>query len=1169
MKFDAQSVYVVFLTLALFGCSDSVATVIDGVGDNSNMTLPDDDVNGNGDGNSNSNNDNANSNDNDNSNNGSECVNGETEQCGSDVGACVSGTRTCTDGMWGPCDGATDPVAEACNGLDDNCDGTADEGCPCVSGETRACGSDVGACEQGTQTCVMGIWGSCDGAVDPILESCNDIDDNCDGVTDDGCDDDGDGYCDASLTLVGTPTICANGGNDCDDTAATGALVNPGATEICDDGIDNDCLGGADFLDIGSCAPPTVDLSSASEVDHNDALFVFASFSFEDPGFGTPSAWTRAWAVIAASSGCNVSDPTLQNESNSAGSSNITFIPPSSVATLGCEYTLRMTVAGASFAESTITVINERPGISEIEEADFDGASWRMQVPVGTTQTVTAEFSGREDDVDVVFDWTGAGASVLACSSGVGSNPCEDSTDTRPFVSQQTINAPGSVGTETITVSVRDSFDGVRFEVPLIIEFVDCVWVAATGSPTGGASPGAPLNDLDAALNVSFTGIDAPDVCIVGSGTLSKNTVPLSATPSRNIYGGFDSSGNPSGDRPTIEVNAGAGLTFSADYDGTISGVTLVSTSTSAAPSVVTIEDSEPLLIDTNVDIPGGDGVTGIDINATKSISPTVLGGEIRTEGTPRENITGIRVRGAGATPLLSPKDVDVRNVTGSFARAIWLQEGTSATVMNTEELYAGGSATTVVVIDIDGGASTASAVIRDNGSIRNFATLGSETAVSIRLQNTDRVTIRGNRSIVGSFNEVSSFTAAVADGSLDRQGNLVRGNSTLLTIEDNWEIDAVGPFTIQCTPTFAGDTMDVTAGIFLAGTTTATIRNNPNTAGGPGIRGAVGSAHWAFSGRVYPPMNAGMWTIDTQGVTVTDNLIVSGSLSDFPTCPPVPESPLVVGFRDGLPSNGFATPTVDADAESDALTLERNGIVCRRPAEGAGSGFRSDCAALDLNSTPTSAARTVNITNNYITATRGSLLMGVRMEYGNGVVLTNNTIEADYLIQSFETPPPNGSLVKRGVYLVNVDNDGVDFINNIIMSVVDVDLDGTRIGILEETTGTGSSIGVFANNLVHVAGDPTIPMPVDFELLDSSGSSEFDGTAALNTIAGVTTSEFNLAADPLLNPAGSIDAKTESRLTPGSPAINAGRSAGAPSVDLYGNPRSGAIDIGHHEVQP
>jgi hypothetical protein len=57
--------------------------------------------------------------------------------------------------------------------------------CECAVGDKHACGSMVGECKQGLQTCLpSGTWSECVGEVKPAVEVCDGKDNDCDGLTD-------------------------------------------------------------------------------------------------------------------------------------------------------------------------------------------------------------------------------------------------------------------------------------------------------------------------------------------------------------------------------------------------------------------------------------------------------------------------------------------------------------------------------------------------------------------------------------------------------------------------------------------------------------------------------------------------------------------------------------------------------------------------------------------------------------------------------------------------------------------------------------------------------------------------------------------------------------------------------------------------------------------------
>lgn len=139
------------------------------------------------------------------------------------------------------------PIAtETCNSVDDNCDGSVDEGLDC-SGS-----SDLDS--DGDGYVASADCNDADATINPsATESCNDVDDDCDGTADEDLttyvawiDVDADGYgataSDPIEDCGDVPAGYVEDNTDCDDTNAS---ISPLATEVCDD-IDQDCDGSVD-----------------------------------------------------------------------------------------------------------------------------------------------------------------------------------------------------------------------------------------------------------------------------------------------------------------------------------------------------------------------------------------------------------------------------------------------------------------------------------------------------------------------------------------------------------------------------------------------------------------------------------------------------------------------------------------------------------------------------------------------------------------------------------------------------------------------------------------------------------------------------------------------------------------------------------------------------------
>ncbi|MFT7623427.1 MAG: hypothetical protein ACI9WU_002610 [Myxococcota bacterium] len=141
---------------------------------------------------------------------------------------------------------------ERCDGFDNNCDEIIDGedsfGCVIWYLDGDGDGAGIGStgiclCEkaQENQVAFAGDCADDNPMVNPwAFELCNDLDENCNLIIDDGCDDDNDGYCDSNMIIVGSPAVCPHGGGDCFDWSAQ---VSPQAVEVAADGLDNDCDG--------------------------------------------------------------------------------------------------------------------------------------------------------------------------------------------------------------------------------------------------------------------------------------------------------------------------------------------------------------------------------------------------------------------------------------------------------------------------------------------------------------------------------------------------------------------------------------------------------------------------------------------------------------------------------------------------------------------------------------------------------------------------------------------------------------------------------------------------------------------------------------------------------------------------------------------------------------
>jgi len=275
-------------------------------------------------------------------------------------------------GSCGPvdCDDASSTVspaaAEECTDtIDNNCNGLVDSADPGAVGCPSVCTDSDGdgyALEGGS--CGAADCDDTDSAVNPgAIETCIDgLDNNCNGLIDT-----------ADPNATGCPAVCTDsdgdgfavdggacGMADCDDNDPA---AFPGAVEVCEDGLDNDC----DTLIDEGCAPICPD---ADEDGYLDATCGGADCNDTDPLINPAAA--------------EICGNVIDENCNGMSDDECLACPEGGVLTIReAEYEAdkrRLEVEGRSHINTTITLLNADSGAVLAEGIKVRGGKWKVKI---------------------------------------------------------------------------------------------------------------------------------------------------------------------------------------------------------------------------------------------------------------------------------------------------------------------------------------------------------------------------------------------------------------------------------------------------------------------------------------------------------------------------------------------------------------------------------------------------------------------------------------------------------------------------------------------------------------------------------------------------------------------------------------------------------------------
>lgn len=387
---------------------------------------------------------------------------------------------------------------EICNSIDDNCNGLTDEGFDADNDGFTSCGGD---CNDNDNTVYPGA-----------TEVCNNVDDDCNLLVDDGltfityyADVDGDTYGDASSsvsTCNGAPVGYVGNSSDCDDN---NAAVNPAATEICNL-IDDDCNGLIDenILVAGPISGPSVQcmaVVTGSATFSISPVFDASGYSWTVPngmiivsGQGTTSIFV-SWAPQAVNNGIIGNVTVTPSNSCGAGVSG----------SLATDINAVIPVRPSSISGTTKLCPGDNAVYSVAPVARASNYVWTL--PAGMSITAGAGTNVITVDVD--------GAYLGGTVSCRAANACGISPNRDRSVS---INVPSVSASISGPATGVCGSTGVAYTAAAVFSATGYNWSVPVGATiTSGQGTQSIVVDFDGAYGGGNVSVSATNACGVGS----------------------------------------------------------------------------------------------------------------------------------------------------------------------------------------------------------------------------------------------------------------------------------------------------------------------------------------------------------------------------------------------------------------------------------------------------------------------------------------------------------------------------------------------------------------------------------------------------------------------------------------------------------------------------